>query len=81
MTRVRVAIVFLIAVLQLASCQRTEPYPPPAAGPDTDQGWDDQTARSWYHADQGTAFFPYAWLLALEQADSRELFAASELQS
>jgi hypothetical protein len=78
MTRVRVAIVFLIAVLQLASCQRTEPYPPPAAGPDTDQGWDDQTARSWYHADQGTAFFPYAWLLALEQADSRELFAAPD---
>jgi hypothetical protein len=78
MTRVRVATVFLIALLQLASCQTTEPYPPPAAGPGSDQGWDDQTARSWYHADQGTAFFPYAWLLALEQADSRELFAAPE---
>ena len=54
------------------------PYPPPGAGPDTDQGWDDQTTRSWYHADQGTAFFPYAWLLALEQADGRELFTAPD---
>jgi len=78
MTRVRVATVLLIALLQLASCQMTEPYPQPAAGPGTDQGWDAQTTQRWYHADQGTAFFPYAWLLALEEADSREPFAASD---
>ena len=78
MSRIRAGAIVLIALLQVASCETSEPGPEPGAGPGLDQGWDEQTARSWYHADQGTAFFPYAWLLALEQPDSRELFAAPD---
>ena len=77
MSRAQAAAIVLITLLQLASCQTTEPYPPGPA-PGTDQGWDAKTTQSWYHADQGTAFIPYAWLLALEQADSQQLFAAPD---
>ena len=76
MSRTQAAAIVLIALLQVASCETSEPYPPPAAGPGNDQGWDYETTQSWYHADQGTAFFPYAWLLALEQAEGRERFTA-----
>ena len=34
------------------------------------------TAQAWYHIDQGTAFFPYAWLIALEQAGGQERFTS-----
>ncbi len=78
MSRTQAGAVLLIALLEIASCQGSGSYPAPAAAPGTDQGWDAQTTRSWYHADQGTAFFPYAWLLALEQADNGALFTAPD---
>jgi hypothetical protein len=70
----------LTAVVAIASCQNQEPdYPPPGGGEEigTDQGWDYDTAQAWYHVDQGTAFFPYEWFVALEQAQGQERFAAS----
>ena len=30
------------------------------------------TAQAWYHIDQGTAFFPYEWFVALEQTGGQE---------
>jgi hypothetical protein len=62
--------------LQIASCQGPEHYPPPAAGPGTDQGWDAETTQRWQHVDQGTAFLPYEWFVALEQANGLDRFAA-----
>jgi hypothetical protein len=41
-----------------------------------DQGWSVDTANWWYYLSQGTVFVPYEWLLALEQAEGRELFSA-----
>jgi predicted small lipoprotein YifL len=69
MSRTQAGVILLIALLQIASCQGPEHYPPPAAGPGTDQGWDAETTQRWQHVDQGTAFFPYEWFVALEQAN------------
>ena len=77
MSRTKAAAIVLIALLQVASCETLGALPaagrraraPPRAGTI-------ETTQSWYHADQGTAFFPYAWLLALEQAEGRERFTA-----
>ncbi len=76
MSRTQAGVIVVIALLQIASCQGTKPYPAPEAGPGTDQGWDWQTRQRWQHADQGTAFFPYEWFVALEQAQGEERFAA-----
>jgi hypothetical protein len=76
MSRTQAGVILLIALLQIASCQGPQPYPPPDAGPGTDQGWDYETTQRWQHADQGTAFFPYEWFIALEQAQGQERFAA-----
>ena len=42
-----------------------------------DQGWSADTARWWYSLTQGTAFVPYDWFLALEQASGTELFTSA----
>ena len=78
MKQVAVGAIVLAALLPIGSCQKTEDdYPPPGGGDtSTDQGWDYGTAQSWYHVDQGTAFFPYDWFVALEQAQGQERFAA-----
>ena len=68
------------SIIAVGSCQNQEPdYPPPGGGEEigTDQGWNYDTAQAWYHVDQGTAFFPYEWFVALEQAEGQERFAAS----
>jgi mono/diheme cytochrome c family protein len=80
MKQVTITFVALISIAAVASCQNQEPdYPPPGGGEKigTDQGWDYGTAQAWYHVDQGTAFFPYEWFVALEQAQGQERFAAS----
>src|SRR5262249_27262309 len=41
-----------------------------------DHGWTPDTGRWWYFLSQGTAFMPYPWFLALEQATGTELFSA-----
>jgi RoxA-like, cytochrome c-like len=78
MKQAAVGAIVVAALLPIGSCQKTEPdYPPPGGGgADLDQGWDYGTAQSWYHVDQGTAFFPYDWFVALEQAEGQERFAA-----
>src|SRR5687768_3793629 len=76
MSPFKVATIVLIAALQVASCETSDRYPSPEGGPLADQGWDHATTQRWYHADQGTAFFPYAWLVALEQAEGQESFTA-----
>jgi Cytochrome c len=76
----QLAVAFIVAagLLPMGSCLQPEPdYPAPGGdGAGTDQGWDYGTAQSWYHVDQGTAFFPYDWFVALEQAEGQERFAA-----
>jgi hypothetical protein len=68
----------VMTLLAIGSCQQSEPdYPPPEEGANTDQGWDYATAQAWYHIDQGTAFFPYEWFVALDQAEGKERFASS----
>jgi hypothetical protein len=81
MRQIAVAFIVLATLLPTGSCQNPEPdYPPPGGdgqiGQGTDQGWDYGTAQAWYHVDQGTAFFPYDWFIALEQAEGHERFAA-----
>lgn len=72
-----VACIVLAASLPIGSCQNTGPDEPVPGGDvaGTDQGWDYRTAQAWYHIDQGTAFFPYEWFVALEQAEGHERFA------
>ncbi len=76
MSRIQAGVIVLIALLQIASCQAPEPEPSPDEGPGTDQGWDDETRQRWQHVDQGTAFFPYEWFLAVEEAAGEQPFAA-----
>ena len=77
MRQVAVGAIVVATLLPIGSCQKTEPdYPPPGGGAGTDQGWDYATAQAWYHVDQGTAFFPYEWFVALTQAQGEEHFAA-----
>jgi mono/diheme cytochrome c family protein len=77
MKQVAVSFILATAILAIGSCQNSEPdHPPPSGDARTDQGWDYGTAQSWYHVDQGTAFFPHDWFVALEQARGQERFAA-----
>jgi hypothetical protein len=77
MRQAAVGAIVLATLLPIGSCQKPEPdYPPPGGGAGTDQGWDYATAQAWYHVDQGTAFFPYEWFVALTQAQGEERFAA-----
>jgi mono/diheme cytochrome c family protein len=39
-----------------------------------DQGWTAEMRAGFYRANQGIRLFPYAWLLALEQENSADLF-------
>jgi mono/diheme cytochrome c family protein len=77
MRQVAIAAIVVTTLLPIGSCQKPEPdHPPPAEGAATDQGWDYATAQAWYHVDQGTAFFPYEWFVALSQANGEERFAS-----
>jgi Cytochrome c len=77
MKQVTAGLIVVTAILAIGSCQNPEPeYPPPGDGATADQGWDYGTAQAWYHVDQGTAFFPYDWFVALERAQGQERFAA-----
>jgi hypothetical protein len=42
-----------------------------------DQGWDDTTRESFWFTPQGSKVMPYAWFLAVEQADSQELLRSA----
>ncbi len=39
-----------------------------------DQGFDEETRQTFYHAPQGTRLLPYSWFLALEQATNSNRF-------
>jgi hypothetical protein len=39
-----------------------------------DQGWDEAARNTFYHAPQGSPIMPYAFFLALEQAESEAMF-------
>ncbi len=43
-----------------------------------DQGFDEETRQTFYHAPQGTRLLPYAWFLALEQATNSKRFLEDE---
>jgi hypothetical protein len=81
MRQIAVAFIVLTTLLPTGSCQNPDPdHPPPGGdeeiGQGTDQGWDYGTAQAWYHVDQGTAFFPVDWFVALEQAQGHERFVS-----
>ena len=44
-----------------------------------DQGWDANDSLWYYNTTQGSALIPYDFFIALEQADSTELFRANSL--
>ena len=80
MKQVAINFILVTSIVAIGSCQNPESdYPPPGGGEQTgqgtDQGWDYATAQAWYHIDQGTAFFPYEWFVALEQTGGQERFA------
>jgi cytochrome c2 len=60
-------VLFVIAVYTFANSpdSRTVTAAPPAQETKT-QGWTMEDRRTFYHTPQGTRFFPYKWLLALE---------------
>jgi Cytochrome c len=78
MKHVAINLILVTSIVVIGSCQSPESDDPPPSADDvgTDQGWDYGTAQAWYHVDQGTAFFPYEWFVALEQASGQERFAA-----
>lgn len=43
-----------------------------------DQGWDDEQREEFYFTAQGSQLIPFDWFLALEQADTEELFRTDE---
>ena len=43
-----------------------------------DQGWTHDESIEFYYRDQGSELVPYEWFLALEKADSEELFRSDE---
>jgi len=43
-----------------------------------DQGFDEETRQTFYHAPQGTRLLPYSWFLALEQATNSNRFLEEE---
>lgn len=43
-----------------------------------DQGFDEETRQTFYHAQQGTRLLPYSWFLVLEQATNSDRFLAEE---
>jgi hypothetical protein len=43
-----------------------------------DQGFDEETRQTFYHAPQGTRLLPYSWFLALEQATNSNRFLEDE---
>ncbi|MEE8124184.1 MAG: di-heme-cytochrome C peroxidase [Nitrospirales bacterium] len=43
-----------------------------------DQGFDEETRQTFYHAPQGTRLLPYSWFLALEQAKNNNRFRDDE---
>lgn len=63
-----------VALFGLAACNDAPPQPPPVQTGPTVQGWTDQDRALWYQATQGSRLVPYAWLNALEQADSDRPF-------
>jgi mono/diheme cytochrome c family protein len=42
-----------------------------------DQGWNHETRMEWWYTSQGSRIIPYEWFLALERADSEELFSSN----
>jgi len=66
--RVLVLAAILVA---LNGCNRG---PQPTDRGALDQGWDYPTRMEWWYTSQGSWIIPYDWFLALEQADSDELF-------
>lgn len=43
-----------------------------------EQGWTEDTQQSFYFTNQGSRLMPYAWFLALEQAENQELFRSDD---
>ncbi len=69
-------IVFLSLMLTLFSCEKT--YSSSGEARYLDQGFDEETRQTFYHATQGTRLLPYAWFQALEQATNTKYFFDDE---
>jgi mono/diheme cytochrome c family protein len=65
------------------ACHKPDPVTPAPSTPQSEaaiQGWTMQDRQTFAHTSQGTRFFPYKWLHALEEKDlfSKKLFMTAE---
>ena len=68
----------LTITLALSSCRGGPETLPRNGTALTAQGWPVEKQWDWYRGTQGSRLLPMAWLLALEDADSGELFLRPE---
>ncbi len=69
-------IICLSLLLTLFSCGKT--FSSSGDVQYLNQGFDEETRQTFYHAEQGTRLLPYSWFLALEQATNRNHFFNEE---
>jgi len=70
----RRSIALLAVSMALVSCKHDSTEQPPK----TSQGWSTADQYSWYRGSQGSRLLPLSWLLALEEAQSDQLFLRPE---
>jgi mono/diheme cytochrome c family protein len=71
---------FLIAVCTCTKAPKTSDIvtTAPPVQDTTNQGWTMEDRQTFYHTSQGTRFFPYKWLFALEAPFSNEPLLSEE---
>lgn len=84
MTKRKIAVIAVVMICMGAlpiACRRPKPVtsaPPTLPSDATIQGWTMQDRQMFAHTSQGTRFFPYRWLHALEDRSSKKLFMTAE---
>ncbi len=73
-------LLFVIAIWTVVNVSRVNPIvsAAPAEPQDKTQGWTMEDRQIFYHTAQGTRFFPYKWLLALEEPIGKAPFLTEE---
>ena len=70
---------FVVAICALALSRTPNPIAAPGPLQETKiQGWTMEDRQVFYHTPQGTRFFPYKWLLALEAPLTKDPFLTEE---
>ena len=78
--KIIVVALMLIAIYTVARSPRSAEIvsAAPAAPQTKVQGWTNEDRQTFYHTSQGTRFFPYKWLLALEAPLTKEPFLSEQ---